>query len=176
MIFVFTLIHGQAQIKAGFNINADLLVENLTSPSIVAQRRVYDHLSVTKRSPSGFEIKGELFVSYLNASSKYKENLKEIKNGEKSKNEEEKIKALLSNIEEIKRKKIDLQRTITQIEVDAIVCYKKAETSNNETTRAEVTKGNSMWQVIGKKRKMVSNPDEEISNFKKEVETLKKRK
>ena len=141
---------------------------------IVAQRRVYDHLSVTKSSPDGFEIKCSLRVSCLNTSSKYKENLKEIKNAEKSKNEEGKIDALLSNIEEIKRQKIDLQRTITQLEIDAIACYKKAETSNNETIRAEVTKGNSMWQAIDKKHKMISNLDEEISNLKKEVETLKK--
>ena len=51
MIFVFPLNHGLVQIERGFNINADLLAENLTSPSIVAQRRVYDHLSVTKSSP-----------------------------------------------------------------------------------------------------------------------------
>ena len=70
--------------------------------------------------------------------------------------------------------KIDLQRTITRLEVDAIACYKMAETSNNETIRAEVTKGNSMWQAIGK-NKMISNLDEEISNLKKEVETLKKK-
>ena len=48
--------------------------------------------------------------------------------------------------------KIDLQRTITRLEVDAIACYKMAETSNNETIRAEVTKGNSMWQAIGKNK------------------------
>ena len=133
MIFVFTLSHGQAQIKKGFNINAGVLVENLTSPLIVAQRKVYDHLSVTKSSPHGFEIKDELHVSCLNASSKYKENLREMKNAEKSKNEEEKTNALLNNIEEIKCQEIDLQRTISQLEVNAIACYKKAETSNNET-------------------------------------------
>ena len=47
MIFVFTLSHEQAQIERGFHINADLLVENLTSPSIVAQRSVYDHQKFT---------------------------------------------------------------------------------------------------------------------------------
>ena len=114
-------------------------------------------------------------MSCPNISSEYKENLKEIKNAGKSKNEEEKIHALLSNVEEIKRQKIHLQRTITQLEIDAIACYKKAETSDNETIRAEVTKGNSMWQAIGKKRKMISNLDEEISNLKKKVETLKKK-
>ena len=100
MIFFFTLRHGQAQIERGFNINADLFVENLKSPSIVIQRTVYDHLSVTKSSPHGFEINNELRVRCLNAYSKYKENLKEIKNAEKSKNEEEKIDTPLSNIEE----------------------------------------------------------------------------
>ena len=51
----------------------------------------------------------------------------------KAKNEEEEIDALLSNTEEIKCQKIDLQKTITQLEVDAIACYKKTETSNNDT-------------------------------------------
>ena len=92
----------------------------------------------------------------------------------KAKNEEEEIDALLSNTEEIKCQKIDLQKTITQLEVDAIACYKKTETSNNDTIRAEVTKGNSMWQAIGKERKMISILDEEISSLKREVETLKK--
>ena len=94
----------------------------------------------------------------------------------KKKNEEGKIDSLLSNIEEIKSQKIDLQRTITQLEGDVIACYKKAGTSNNETIRAEVTKGNSTWQAIGKKHKMISNLDDEISNLKKEVETLKESK
>ena len=103
--FAFTLSHGQAQIKSGFNINADFLVRKLNM-SFNCHTRVNDHLSVTKSSPHGFEIKGELRLSCLNASSKCKENLKEIKNAEKSKNEEEKIDALLSNIKEIKRQKI----------------------------------------------------------------------
>ena len=47
--------------------------------------------------------------------------------------------------------------------------------NNNETITAEVTKGNSMWQAIGKKLKMISNLDEEISNLKKEVETFFKK-
>ena len=34
---------------------------------------------------------------------------------------------------------------------------------------------NSMWQAIGKKRKMISDLDEEIFNLNKEVETLKRK-
>ena len=74
------------------------------------------------------------------------------KNAEKRKKEVEKINTLLSYTEEIKRQKIDLQITITQLEVNAIACYKKAEASNNETNR-----------------------DEEVPNLKKEVKTSQKK-
>ena len=40
MIFALILHHGQVQIERGFNMNARLLVENLTAPSILQQRRV----------------------------------------------------------------------------------------------------------------------------------------
>lgn len=36
MIFVFTLSHGQNQVKHGFSINDDLLAENLKAESIIA--------------------------------------------------------------------------------------------------------------------------------------------
>ena len=49
MVFAFTLSHGQAQIERGFNINSDLLVENMLPPSIIAQRRVYDHMIMRSR-------------------------------------------------------------------------------------------------------------------------------
>ena len=43
----------------------------------------------------------------------------------KSKNEEEKIDAFLRNIEEIKCQKIDLQRTITQLESMSLLAIKR---------------------------------------------------
>ena len=43
----------------------------------------------------------------------------------KSKNEEEKIDPFLRNIEEIKCQKIDLQRTITQLESMSLLAIKR---------------------------------------------------
>ena len=40
MIFVFTLSHGQSQVEGGFNINDDILVENMHNNSLIAQRIV----------------------------------------------------------------------------------------------------------------------------------------
>ena len=40
MIFVFTLSHDQSQVERGFNINDDILVENMHNNSLIAQRIV----------------------------------------------------------------------------------------------------------------------------------------
>ena len=60
MVFVFTLGHAQAQIERGFNVNSDLLVENVLPPSIIAQRRVYDHLNSLGVSPHDYQIENDL--------------------------------------------------------------------------------------------------------------------
>ena len=94
-------------------------------------------------------------MSCLSAS--YKENLIEKKKAAESKPESEKVDAILSNIEEVKRQKIDLTKTVTKLESDGIVCFKKAEKCNPESIRAEVTKGNSMMKAAGTKRKLIDN-------------------
>ena len=60
MVFVFMLSHGQAQIERGFNINSDLLVENMLPLSIIAWRRVYDYLNSLGVSPHGYQIENDL--------------------------------------------------------------------------------------------------------------------
>ena len=60
MVFVFMLSHGQAQIERGFNINSDLLVENMLPLSIIAWRRVYDYLNSLGVSSHGYQIENDL--------------------------------------------------------------------------------------------------------------------
>ena len=48
-IFVFVLSHGQASIERGFNVNGEVLVENLGEESLVSQRLVYDQLKSRRR-------------------------------------------------------------------------------------------------------------------------------
>ena len=100
----------------------------------------------------------------------------DIKKAAEGKSESEKVVAILSNIEEVRRQKIDHTKTVTKLESDAIVCFKKAEKCNPESIRAEVTKGNSMMKAAGTKRKLIDNLDAEITNLTKEVQTLKKAK
>ena len=42
--FVCILSHGQASIERGFNVNSEVLIENLLKESLIGQRLVYDQL------------------------------------------------------------------------------------------------------------------------------------
>ena len=45
---IFVLSHGQAYVKRGFNINGELLVENMKELLLISQRIMCDHFSVNK--------------------------------------------------------------------------------------------------------------------------------
>ena len=42
--FVYTLLHGQAQIKQGLSISKDALCVNMEKTSLNARKTVYDHM------------------------------------------------------------------------------------------------------------------------------------
>ena len=55
-VYIYILSHGQAQTERGFNVNKNLLVENLQETSLKAQRIVYDHMTGCDQSIEGIEI------------------------------------------------------------------------------------------------------------------------
>ena len=177
-VFVFTLSHGQAQIERAFNINSDFLVENMLPPSIIAQRRVYDHLNSLGVSSHDYQIENDLRIQCMNANSKYKEHCKEKKKAEEVSEKKEKLNGLLANIETIKRQKLELSKTITSLEKKVSKCFDKAEEHGNdpEKMRIEVAKGNGIRKVIGEKRKQDKLYDQEVENLTKEVDELKSKK
>ena len=46
---IFTLSHGQSQVERDFSINKEIIIENLHSSSLSAQRVVYDYLKASKK-------------------------------------------------------------------------------------------------------------------------------
>ena len=56
-IFKILLIlsHGQAQVERGFSTNSQILVDNLHSESLIAQRVINDHMKVHELAP--YEVK-----------------------------------------------------------------------------------------------------------------------
>lgn len=155
-----------------------MLVENLLPPSIISQRRVYDHLNSLGVSPHNFNIENDLRVRCINAHSKYKKQCKEKKKAEEVSEKEEKINSLLTNIETIKRQKLELSTTIASLLKEVNKCFDKAEehSDNPEKMRVEVAKGNGIRKVIGEKRKQDKLYDKEVENLTKEVNELKSKK
>ena len=51
MVFVFTLPHGQSQIERGFNINKEIIIEDMIKESVKAQKIIYDTMKAKQMSP-----------------------------------------------------------------------------------------------------------------------------
>ena len=74
-IFVCVLSHGQASIARGFNINKEVLVENLREESMVSQRLFYDQVKAIGEKMHNIKIPRELVMSCKLARGKYQQHL-----------------------------------------------------------------------------------------------------
>ena len=72
MIFIFVLSHGQAVIERGFNVNNEVLEDNLQENTLKYLRLVYDQITTTKKKIHEIPIPRELIISCKEASKKYK--------------------------------------------------------------------------------------------------------
>ena len=93
--FILTLFHGQADVERGFNVNKELLVENMQEESLISQRRVHDHMKSNNIEPHTIKITKELLTSVKGARTRYGIALEERK------------KEKLENERDLKRKQID---------------------------------------------------------------------
>lgn len=87
---VLILSHGNAYAEQGFSINKEMLLDNLSTESIIAQRQVYDALMYYGEIEK-VEINKSLIQAARNASGYYKEALKKKREVE---DEEKKLKAM----------------------------------------------------------------------------------
>ena len=95
---ILTLLYGQAFVKRGFSVNKSLLVENLSTQSLLSRRCVYDYMKSKNLTPENFIICGALRKSVRGSRTKYENYL------------EEQRKAKSSNEEALKRKAVQEYR------------------------------------------------------------------
>ena len=146
LIFSFALSHGQSESEHGFNINDNLLVENLKTKSFTAQRSVQDFINASEVSVDKMEIDNVLIKSCKAVYSMYKEAL------EDKKIEDEKCRRrnlILQKINKMKHKKQELQSYVDVLE-------KKVEKYNDKAEKdhciESMMKGNSFRNTVtGKK-------------------------
>ena len=91
----FTLSHGQSQVERGFNVNKEILVENLQEESLKGQCIIYDHIQSENMKLEDFKLTNELGNSCKAAHQRYTIPLEENK------------LSVIKNEKKVKRKLID---------------------------------------------------------------------
>ena len=77
-LLLFCTTHGQAAIERGFNVNKDILSENLQESSLIAKRIVYDQIKARNSPLISFDVSLKLINKCKHANMAYKEDLRKI--------------------------------------------------------------------------------------------------
>ena len=114
--FVFVLSHGQATIERGFNINKDVLVDNMHELSLISQRLVYDQIH--GQDISKMTIPREMIHSCKGAHQRYVIALKDKADSAATEDLSRKRKLKRDEILEVKRRKMEVGRLIELMKSD----------------------------------------------------------
>ena len=120
------LIHGQAHVERGFNVNKGLLEPNMESTSIKAQRLIYDHCNANNIKPESLQISAELRSSCKKARSKKRLDDDAKKAAEEKNNKKRKADILMNDIAEVKSKKVVLEKVVVTLKDDSDKLFLKA--------------------------------------------------
>ena len=118
----FVLFHGQADVERGFNINAELLVENMTELSLISQRIMCDHFSANKSDLHSYQVDNKLLLSCKGARMKYDCYLENEKKNQVVAEKSRKRKLVTDEIMLVKKEKKDLLDCIASLDTDATKC------------------------------------------------------
>ena len=119
--------HGQAHIERGFSINKEIVVENLHSKCLYAQRLVYDASNLSGKSVHEIDLPNKLVTSCIMSYSRYNAMLIESRFDKQAEEKSKKRKILQEEIANVERKKMELQSCIFSLEEHADKCYSEAE-------------------------------------------------
>ena len=172
MTFLFTLSHGQSQVERGFNINDDIMVENLHNGLLIAQRIVYDHMKCNNFEPQNYEIGQKFCASILSAYSKYKIGRDQKEKDTIESEKQQRLKVIESKIHERERKISIVKSTISKLEKVADECYDNAEKLDVDIATL-LSKGKAFWKSIKEKKIVLNDVEKKIENLKKEKRKLK---
>ena len=166
MVIVFTISHGQSQIERGFSINKEFTIENLLNKSLCAQQLVYDALKCSKKNVHDFEITAKMVTSCKTARSRYVMALEEAKNSRENEASNNKRKVITSEIDNVKRKRIEVDACIKSMTTDMNDCLDKGETNHD---MAMLLKANAFRKSISEKKATMHDLDDAIKNLEEDL-------
>lgn len=170
---VLTLSHGQAAVERGFSVNKSLLVENLSTSSLISQRIVHDHLTSNNLSSEDFEICGKLRKSVRSARSKYDQYLADKRKEKVETAKSLKRKSIQEDIDVVRSKKKVLEKTVLSLSKDADKYAKDAEEKTDvEEMKTLITKSNSLRKTIIEKENELKEYSGLLSKLVKDKENV----
>ena len=137
---IFVLSHGQADDERGFNINGELLVENMKELSLISQRIVCDHFSACKNDLHNYQVDKKLLLSCKGARMKYDNYLENEKKKQVLTEKSRKRKLITDEIVIVKKEKKDLLDRIASLDTDITKYSFEAEKKKDFTL---LTKANA---------------------------------
>ena len=150
---IFVLSHGQADVERGFNINGELLVENMKELSLISQRIVCDHFSACKNDLHNYQVDKKLLLSCKGARMKYDNYLENEKKKQVLTEKSRKRKLITDEIVIVKKEKKDLLDRIASLDTDITKYSFEAEKKKDFTL---LTKANAFRNTKTEKEKSVA--------------------
>ena len=106
----------QADVERGFNVNGELLVEDMKELSLISQKIVCGHFSANKSDLHSYQVDKKLLLSWKEARMKYGSYLE---NEKKNQIVREKSRKLVTDkIVLVKKEKKDLLNSIASLDTD----------------------------------------------------------
>ena len=117
---ILVLFHGQGCVERESNVNKDVLQPNLVAMLLISQRMIFDHYFVSNGlSPQSITITKELRESVRKARSRQRIDLAERKEKEASDARTRKAVTLTKDINELKSKKVMLEKLQETLKSDS---------------------------------------------------------
>ena len=146
------MIHGQAQVERGFNVNDTMLQPNLQALSLQSQRMIRGHLGSNCPTPASLDIAKGLRESVRKAQSRQKLDQAAAKEKETCNNRKIKAEALAKDLDELKSKKIMLVKVVEILKTDSQWFMLKAvadpKNAHAYAIEAKTHHGNSRTQTL----------------------------
>lgn len=117
---VFVLSQWQAGLECGFSVNLKILDENMRDLSLVLQRMVCDHVTVSDVNIYDFKAPKVLMKEVKFAHQQYVQHLEKSKTIYEAKEADEKKKTIHEQISKIKHQKQDVMRCIEVLSCDEL--------------------------------------------------------
>ena len=166
---IFVLSHGQADVERGFNINGELLVENMKELSLISQSIVFDHFSACKNDLHNYQVDKKLLLSCKGARMKYDNYLENEKKKQVLTEKSRKRKLITDEIVIVKKEKKDLLDHIASLDTDITKYSFEAEKKKDFTL---LTKANAFRNTKTEKEKSVAALDAALEKLEKYLKAL----